>query len=223
MKKRYFLICGLIVAGMLAASLVAYPHLPERAPTHWDQNGKVTGYGPRASLVLGMPAVMVFTLLLFAVLPSLSPRHFEIDRFRSAYLQIMLIFVATFAYLHALLLWAALSGSVPIVRALPSGMCVLWALLGNMLGKVKRNFFVGVRTPWTLANERVWYATHRFAAKTFVASGLLGLVMVFLFRQYATGTVVLMVVVVLLTGALAPVVYSLVYYKRLERQGALQS
>jgi uncharacterized membrane protein len=180
-------------------------------------HGNVNGYGSRASLVLTMPVAMAVLLLLFAVLPSISPRHFEIDRFQSVYLQIILIIIATLAYLHALFLWTALSGSVRIERALPGGLCVLWALLGNLLGKVKRNFFVGVRTPWTLADERVWYATHRFAAKTFVASGLLGLALVFLFRQFAP------VLAVLITGALAPVVYSLVYYKRLERQGALQS
>jgi uncharacterized membrane protein len=89
------------------------------------------------------------------------------------------------------------------------------ALLGNVMGKVRRNFYVGVRTPWALANERVWNATHRFAAKTFVAAGVIGLALTLL------GFTGWPVFVLLMAGLLAPVAYSLVFYKQLERRGQL--
>ena len=91
----------------------------------------------------------------------------------------------------------------------------MFALLGNVLGKVRRNFYVGVRTPWALASERVWNATHRLAGKTFVAAGLVGLVLT------AAGLNGWPTFVSLMVGAFVPILYSLVYYKQLERSGAL--
>ena len=82
-----------------------------------------------------------------------------------------------------------------------------------MLGKVKRNFWLGVRTPWTLASDRVWYSTHRLAGKTMVTGGLVVL------AAALAGLPPYVSTAALLAGALVPVVYSLVYYKRLERTG----
>jgi uncharacterized membrane protein len=97
------------------------------------------------------------------------------------------------------------------------GIALLFVLLGNVMGKLRRNFWLGVRTPWTLANERVWYATHRLAARTMVAGGLPALVA-------ALGALPHLVAVAALLGAaLVPVVFSLVYYKRLERAGTLEA
>jgi uncharacterized membrane protein len=112
-------------------------------------------------------------------------------------------------------LFSALGVIIDVSRALEGGVSLLFALMGNVLGKVRRNFFVGVRTPWTIANEQVWNATHRFAAKTFFAGGLLGLIVVIL------GAPLWLPIASILIAALAPVIYSLVFYKQLERQGGL--
>jgi immunity protein, SdpI family len=102
-----------------------------------------------------------------------------------------------------------------MTRAITGGVCLLIALLGNVMGKVRRNFFVGVRTPWTIANERVWNATHRFAAKTFFAGGLAGLLAVLLRAPFW------LPIAAILVAALVPAIYSLVFYKQLERAGEL--
>jgi len=127
MRARYFVVWGLIVAGALAAGLALYPHLPETVPSHWNFAGKVNGYSSRTTAVLIFPAGMAAMLLLFAVLPSISPRHFEIDRFEHAHLQIMLIITNMFAYLYLVFLGAAYFGTVPTARAMPGGLCVAWA------------------------------------------------------------------------------------------------
>jgi uncharacterized membrane protein len=88
-------------------------------------------------------------------------------------------------------------------------------LLGNVLGKVQRNFFVGVRTPWTLASDRVWADTHRVAAWVFVGMGLVGLV------AAIAGTHPLISITAIILGALGVVLFSLVRYKQLERRGML--
>ena len=210
--KRYLLICALITLGTLIAGWLVSSHLPERVPVHWDMHGKVNGYSTRATAVLLMPAIMTGMTLLFAALPAISPRHFEIGPFLSTYLYIMVVIISMMAYFQAVILWAAFSPTLPITRAILGGICVLWILMANVMGKVKRNFFVGVRTPWTLASERVWNATHRFAAHLWVWCGLLGLLLAF-FSSLPWAVFTLIIV-----SALVPVVYSFMYYKRLERQ-----
>jgi uncharacterized membrane protein len=158
---------------------------------------------------------MLGITLLMAALPWLSPKNFEVDTFRSTYLRIMLMIVAVIAYMHCITLWVDLGHGMDIGRAIIGGICLLFALLGNLLGKVRRNFYVGIRTPWALANERVWNATHRFAAKTFVLTGLLGLLLT------AVGLYGWPVLAVLIVGVLVPAIYSLSYYKQLERRGEL--
>jgi uncharacterized membrane protein len=215
MKRNYYL---LIAAAMIVATLVVtallYPHLPDQIPEHWNFKGEIDHYGSRQSVFM-LPGVMAGVLLLFAVLPWLSPKRFEVDTFRSTSLYIMVLAVALFAYLHALLLWAAFSRPLNMPRSLMGALFFFLILVGNVLGKVKRNFYIGVRTPWTLASEKVWYATHRFAAKAFVAAGFLGLLSVIIGTPPAVG------ISILIAAALASVIYSLVYYKRLERLGEL--
>jgi uncharacterized membrane protein len=216
MKTRYFAICGALVLAALMATLIAYPHLPETIPIHWNGHGQVDGYGPRSSIFL-WPCVMAGLLLLFAALPRLSPKHFTIDTFESTYLYLMLVSLSLVTYINALTLWAALSGHVDIVPAMMGGISLLFALMGNVMGKVRRNFWIGFRTPWTLANERVWNATHRFGAKAMVLAGVAGLIVALASEQFWLW------IGIILLGAIIPALYSLVYYKRLERCGQLEA
>lgn len=205
----------LLTAAVLVATAVAYSHLPGSVATHWNMRGEPDGYSPKWALFLIGPGLMATTMLLMYLLPWLSPKRFEVKSFNSTYLKIMVMLVAMMGYFLAVTLWAGVGHRLDVGRAVIGGVCLLLALLGNLMGKVRRNFYIGIRTPWTLANERVWNATHRFAAKTLVAGGLLGLALTI------AGLNGWPVMVVLLAGALIPVGYSLVFYKQLERRGEL--
>jgi uncharacterized membrane protein len=158
---------------------------------------------------------MALVMLLMCCLPWFSPKNFEVDSFRSTYLQIMLVLLCMAAYFYGVMLWFDFNHAVNMGRALGAGGCLAIVLCGNLMGKIRRNFYMGVRTPWALANERVWNATHRLAAKTMVAAGLVGLALT------AAGLIFWLVLVVLMIGLLIPAVYSLVFYKQLERRGEL--
>lgn len=215
MSWKYYLAGSLLVVLTLLLTALAYQHLPDMVATHWNANNQPNGYSPKWVLLLISPGLMLGIMLLFRALPWLSPKNFEVDAFRSTYLRIMLIILALIAYMQCVMLWVGLGHSMDIGRATVGGVCLLFALLGNLLGKVRRNFYVGLRTPWALANERVWNATHRFAAKTFVVAGLVGLFLT------AVGIDGWPVICVLIAGGLVPVIYSLTYYKQLERRGEL--
>jgi len=213
MKRNYFLFGGLMVAAVLGASLIVYPHLPGRVPSHWNWRGQVDDYSAKWTLFVTMPGIMVGFMLLFAFMPWLSPRHFEVDSFRSTYLYIMLVILGLMAYIQAMMVWAGLNRGFNAAKALAGGISLMFALLGNVLDKVQRNFYIGIRTPWTIANEQVWYATHRFGAKMFVVGGVIALTFALAGAGFWIPFATIMV------AALSPVVYSLVYYKRLERRG----
>src|SRR5580698_4404400 len=208
-NRRYYLGAAAVILATLAGTVVAYPQLPNIVPMHWDIQGHVNGWGPKWSLFLTGPGGMVLMVLMFSALPWLSPKKFEVDSFRATYLYIMIAIVAMMAYCNLLILMSALGAlggiGLDISRALEGGVCLLIALMGNVMGKVRRNFFVGIRTPWTIANEQVWNATHRFAARTFFAGGLLGLLAVIV------GAPFWLPLTAILIAALAPVIYSLVF------------
>jgi len=215
MTRKYYVIGILLTAAVLAATIVAYPRLPGMVPTHWNAHGEANDYSAKWALFLLGPGLMAAMMVLFRFLPWLSPKHWEVDSFQPTYLYIMVIVVSLLAYVNLLMLWTDLGHTVRVDRAILGGVCLLFSLLGNVLGKVRRNFYIGVRTPWALANERVWNVTHRMAAKTFVGGGLLGLFLTILGMEgwWTLGP--------LLVAVLAPVVYSLVVYKQFERHGEL--
>ena len=212
---KYFLMGVFLLAAVLLATVVVYPYLPHWVPTHWNLHNRANGYSPKWMLFVLVPGTMAGTMLLFFLLPWLSPKQFEVDTFQPTYLYIMIVLLGLLAYLHAVMLGAALSAVLNVGRAIMGGLCLLFALLGNVLGKVRRNFYVGVRTPWTLANEHVWNATHRFAAKIFFLGGLGGLILTAVGAQFWVSFAALM------AAAISSVAYSLIIYKRLERRGGL--
>lgn len=213
MTGKYYLAGVLLTAAVLAATIAAYPHLPDVVPRHWDLHGVPNGYSPRWTLFLG-PVLMAGILLLTWGLPWLSPKRYELESFRSTYLQVMLMTVGMLAYCDAMVLWIGVGHRVNVPRAVLGAVCLFFVLVGNVMGKLRRNFYIGVRTPWALASERVWNATHRLAAKTFVLGGLAGMALVTL-GLYGWP------VAALLAAGLIPVVYSLYFYKQLERRGEL--
>jgi uncharacterized membrane protein len=216
MKNRYFLICALMVAATLAFTLALYSKLPATIPTHWNGAGEVNGYGPR-SFVFVQTAIMVLFAVAWPVLPHLSPKRFTVDTFDATYWHIGLVVVALLGYLQCAMVWGAYSPSMSMNRAIFGGMAVCLGMLGNVMGKVRRNFWIGIRTPWTLASERVWYATHRFAAKTMFVGAVSSLV------GMLAGLPLWLCMTVLLAGPIVPALYSLVIYKRFERSGNLEA
>jgi uncharacterized membrane protein len=213
--NRTYWACGiLLVVAVSAATIGFYPSLPDRIPIHWNIRGEVDGWGSRSSAWL-MPGVMLGLLGLFAILPALSPRPFDLGKSHSVYLFLMVLTIALMGYIHALMLWAALRPRFDVSRALVAGIMLMLALMGNVLGKIKRNLYMGVRTPWTLTSERVWSDTHRVAAWWFVAAGLLG------FFLCLIGLPVWVPLIPLAPAVVWPIVFSYQRYKSLERSGQL--
>jgi uncharacterized membrane protein len=202
-----------IVAIAFAMTALAYPQLPAVIPTHWNAQGVADGFMPKGMGAWLLPGVIAGTLALFLVLPRISPRGFEMSGFEGALSAMRRSILMFLTFIHGVALLIGLGRDINMTTAAFSGTGLLLAILGNYFSKVRKNFFVGIRTPWTLANDEVWERTHRFGGRVFVVGGLL-LCVAGLAGQGAW----LVPGIVLL--ALVPCVYSYLIYRRVTQRGS---
>jgi uncharacterized membrane protein len=198
----------LVLAAFVLAA-VLYGKLPDRMPTHWNWKGEVDGYMGKPAGAFGLPAVMTGLWLLFLVLPRISPKEFSMDPFIRIYDSIAIAVIGFMFYINALVLLAGLGVAVPMTPAVLAGVGVLFIIIGAGLGKTTKNFFVGIRTPWTLANDVVWKKTHKLGGKLFVIAGVITVASGF----FRCGIWILLVAIAL--AALVPVVYSYILYRKI--------
>jgi uncharacterized membrane protein len=202
---------AVIVIAAVALSLAVYSRLPAEIPTHWNMAGKIDKYSPKAVGAFLMPAFMLGLAALFVALPAISPKGFEIDEKSRGYRAIFIALLMFMLGIHVLSLLAAMniSRSMPVTPPFLVGAVLI--ILGNYLPKVRRNFFIGIRSPWTLADEDVWFRTHRFGGLLLVVCGVL-LMAIGPFLQGRASAIAVFALVVL--AALASVIYSFVIYRR---------
>jgi uncharacterized membrane protein len=163
-------VAAIVAVVALAAAL--YQSLPDAMPTSWDGRGVAAGFMPKAIGVAVYVALPIAIFVLLKVLPALSPRGFRMGSFQPVTDIITLAITAMLAGVDVAVLLAASGRNVPLVVVMHLLLGAFFIVLGNYLGKVRRNFFIGIRTPWTLASEEVWARTHRFGSWVFVIAGL---------------------------------------------------
>ena len=170
MRSRWF---GLVIAVVaVALSLWAYPRLPPSVVTHWSLNGTPDGYSSRLWALAIIPVMLVIMTVIFNVLPKIDPRHENYVKFLSSYWLIANAVIVFLLVAHGLIIAAGLGFSIKIDRLMPLGIGLLFVFLGNFLTRVEPNWFVGIRSPWTLSSDTVWRRTHRTGGWVFVIGGL---------------------------------------------------
>lgn len=208
MKSRW--LGPAVTAAMWAFALAVYARLPQRVPSHWNVHGEVDGWMEKPWGPLMMPLMATGALALLWLLRRVDPRARNIERFGDEWLLLVNLTLALFAVLEVVMLGHALGWPVDVDRAVPVAVGLLLVGVGNYLPRIRSNWFMGIRTPWTLDNERVWRATHRVGGRTFVAAGLVMMVSALLPPSARTWAMV----AVAALGAGVPVVYSYVAYRR---------
>jgi uncharacterized membrane protein len=212
MNARNALLGQLIIfAVSVGVSAYFASLLPDIVPTHWNVQGQIDHYGSKWTSLCAMPAVILMIVALTIVLPLISPRSYEVTKSGIAYNQSMLLVTGLMGMIHVIILMGTANAHIDMTRWLFSGIFVFFALLGNLMGKIKRNFFLGVRTPWTLADERVWTETHRVSAYQWFIGGVVGAIL------SLVGVPIVVLTTYLVGLSFLPVVTSFVIYKRLHK------
>lgn len=208
-KKAHLLVLGL-VALSFALPAWFYARLPDPMPTHWGLDGTADGWTPKPLGPFLLPLIQLAVWGLLAAVPAISPRGYRIERFGAAYSRILVLTMAFLTVIGGLVVARALSAPVDMTRVVTAAVGLLFAGIGNYLGKTTPNFFVGVRTPWTIASPEVWTRTHRFAGWLFVLCGLAAALWALV------GPAPLWSLAALVPPAIVPIVYSYVLYRRVE-------
>jgi uncharacterized membrane protein len=208
---RSLFLSVLFLVVLLAAFVWLYPQLPAHVPVHWNAQGQINGYATPVRAVAVPMVVIVFLALLTVALPSISPRGFEITPFVSVFVVVMLAVQAFVLVVGLGILLNAAGHPVGklVTRMLPLG--VLLMIIGNYMGKLRKNFFFGIRTPWTLASDEVWERTHRAGGWLFMLAGLIVVV-----ASLANAPIVFSISVIL-AATFITAAYSYVVYRQRER------
>jgi uncharacterized membrane protein len=200
----------LIVVAAFLASAVVYPRLPETIPTHWDMAGRANGWGNRIWAAWLLPLFLLGMWVIVRILPRIDPRGTNYAKFGGAFEAIIDSIMLFMLALHIVALRASLGYPVQMQRVVPIGIGALLVVIGNLLPRARPNWFVGIRTPWTLSSDRVWEKTHRFGGRLFVAGGLLILITALFWAQWASP--VLFGVMVLIAASV--MIYSYLEWRR---------
>ena len=175
MSSRNTVILTLVmIFAATLLSLAVYPRLPEQVASHWNSADEVNGTMPRFWGAAIMPIITLVMLGLFLLIPAIDPLRANIAKFRGTFNVFIVLIVAFLLYLHVLTtLWnLGLQGFRMSTAMLPA-MGLLFIFVGVLLRQARRNFSIGIRTPWTLSSDAVWDKTHRLGALLYMASGVI--------------------------------------------------
>ncbi|MGD8403845.1 MAG: SdpI family protein [Anaerolineales bacterium] len=199
-----------LVAFAVAFSISVYGRLPDQMASHWNTTNQVDGYISRFWGAFLMPVISLGMLLLFLVIPQIDPLKANIAKFREYFNTFIAIMVGFMVYMHILtILWNLGYNQFNMGAAMLPAIGLIFVFAGIMMRQAKRNFFIGIRTPWTLSSDHVWDETHRLGSTLFIASGILALLGAF-FPDFA----IWFILVPVLGSTLFLLVYSYVLYQR---------
>jgi uncharacterized membrane protein len=169
-NPRLALICAAVAFGM---GILALPFLPAQVPSHWNIAGEVDGYSSPLTAALLTPALILALAVILPRLPKIDPRRENYAQFQGTYALTINAIALFLTALHLLTLAFALGAGFDLARLVFLGLGLLIAVIGNELGRVQPNYFMGIRTPWTLADDEVWRRTHRLGGRLLAVAGAL--------------------------------------------------
>ena len=207
MKKSSLIILMIIILS-LAAAIYLYPLVPDQMPTHWNSKGEVDGYMSKFWGLFLLPIIIIGVYLLFLLIPKIDPLKKNIEKFRNYYDLLIVVIILYLFYVYALTI-AANFIIFNFSTALIPAFAALFYLIGMILSKAKRNWFVGIRTPWTLSSDKVWDKTHKLGSTLFKISAVIALLGIFVPEQsiwFLIGPVI--------ASAIIAIVYSYFEYSK---------
>ena len=211
-KNRFDKVIYILTAISAAATAFIYNKLPEQIPIHWNIKGEIDNYGGRGFIIFTalLPVIM---LIFMKVLPKIDPRRENYKKHEKAYSFIVYSIALLMIAIHWFSITAAMGREVEIARLMPLVMGIVFIVIGNFMTQLRHNYFVGIRTPWTLANETVWKKTHRVGGALFVISGILTIIASFINSSVAFYTLM----GTILGSTLAVLVYSYLVFAKIKR------
>lgn len=169
LKKNKACLVIFLLSFILAAA--AYPFLEESIPIHWNASGEIDGYGNKLWIFME-PAFILLLTILMEITRKVDPKRSSYNKFEGSYGGLKIAIALLLLAVQILTIAVCFGAKVQIATVLPLLVGILFCYIGNMMPKIKHNYFVGVKTPWTLNDPEVWFRTHRFAGKIWFVGGI---------------------------------------------------
>jgi len=186
---------------------------PERVPIHFNIDGEPNNYASKIVGLILLPGINIFTYILMLITPIIDPRKSNYALFINKYSIIRTLLHLFLCIVILLVCYYSLGHKINISEIGSYSIIAMFLILGNYLGNLRSNYFIGIRVPWTLENEEVWNLTHRFAGKLWVISSLIALISVFLFKENE-----IIFPIYITTIVMIPIIYSFIKYKEINHK-----
>ncbi len=200
----------ILILISLALGIYFYPQLPETFASHWGVNGEVNGYSSRFFGVFFMPILSICLLAIFSFLPKTDPYKKNFAQFKNYFETFINIVFSFLFYIYVLTLLWNLGHHFNIIQFMSPALAVIFYFAGVLTQHSKRNWFVGIRTPWTLSNEKVWKKTHSLGGKLFKAVGIISLFGILL-PHFA----IFFILIPIIAVTIIVFIYSYIEYKKI--------
>jgi len=198
MKKVSIFILIIILLSFII-SIYAYQTLEvDKIASHWNVKGEVDDYMGKFWGLFFLPVITIGLYLLFLLIPKIDPLKNNITKFRKDYDMFIFTFVLFMLYVHLLTIFANFGNSFNMGTVLMPAIGIWFFYLGSIMKQLKRNWFIGVRTPWTLSSDKVWEKTHKFASKIFKVWGGLIILTIFIPAEYSIWVILVSSFIVLI-------------------------
>lgn len=165
----------LVIVASFVIGCCVYPYMPSSIASHWNINGEVDGYMSKFWGIFLMPIISLFILLLFLVIPKIDPLRENIKGFKKYFDGFILLITLFLFYIYSLTILWNLGLRFDLTRFMAPAIGALFFYCGILIGKSKRNWSIGIRTPWTLSSDKVWDETHRLGGLLFEIAGVIAL------------------------------------------------
>lgn len=207
-KKTFALFSLFIVMAMICLVWMLYPNLPDKIATHWGISGTPDGYSAKTFGVWILP-IMVFCIsLLFMFIPKIDPINKDFKNFSSSYYSFSAFLNIFLFYIFTLMIAWNLGWRFNLGVFMVPALAILWFIIAVVIRKADRNFFFGIRTPWTLSSDLVWQKTHKLGSNLFIVCGIISLLGMF------TNLVFWLTVIPVLVAVITTVIYSYFVFKK---------
>lgn len=200
----------LIMALPVIYLLIVWDQVPGEIPSHWNLSGEIDGYAKPWVF----PIILIGVYLLMLFIPRIDPRKQNYDIFSSSYYRIRIGIITFLSLIFGISIAISTGIDFPMNRVIVIAVLALISFMGNYLGTIRPNWFIGVRTPWTLENEEVWRKTHLLAGRFWFWGGLLGILLMFLLPATLFFALLISIVVII---SLTPILYSYFLHKILTK------
>jgi uncharacterized membrane protein len=198
---KIFIIAISVIALCFLIGAITFPYMPKKMPKHWNIKGEADNFSSRTFGVFFMPAITLALFLILWYIPYIDPLKKNIMKFRNYYNYFILILIIFMLFIYISTLIPNFNSKFSITSASILGTAILFFAIAVLLKHTKRNWFIGIRTPWTMSNDRVWEKTNKLGGNLFGVIAIIILITLFLPAiLFIVSTILILGVVIFLVG-----------------------